>query len=60
MSDKNRIARDAALACTFIVMHPIRHFVQDQRELEKIFEEIFASAKGAIEAALATFEHQGG
>jgi hypothetical protein len=59
MSEQNWIAGEAALACTFIVLHPIRHAFRDE-ELERIFEDIYASVKGAIEAAFATKEQEGG
>jgi hypothetical protein len=59
MSEQNRIVGEVALACTFIVIHPIRHAFR-AGELERIFEDIYASVKGAIEAALATKEQEGG
>ena len=62
MTEKSRIADDAALACTFIVMHQIRHAFPDeelQAVVEEIFEEIFESVKGAIHAAFAA-EDEGG
>jgi len=59
MSANNRIAGDAALACSFIIIHAIRHALRDE-ELETVFavfKEIHESVIGAIQAAL---EHEGG
>jgi hypothetical protein len=60
MSDTNRTVRDAALACTFMVIHQIRHAFRDEDDLEAVFKEIFDSVTGAIQAALAAKEHEGG
>jgi hypothetical protein len=59
MSDTNRTVRDAALACTFMVIHQIRRAFPDE-DLEAVFKEIFDSVTGAIQAALAAQEPECG
>lgn len=55
MSDKSRIAGDAALVCAFIIIHRVRHAFRDE-ELESVFEDIRESVAGAIHAAFASHD----
>jgi hypothetical protein len=57
MSEKNRIARDAAIACAFIIIHRIRYAFRDE-DLESVFEDIRDSVDGAIQTAFASQDNK--
>lgn len=58
MIENNRVARDAALSCAFMIVYRLRHALRDE-DLEAVFEDIRETVNGVIMAALSAKEEEG-